>query len=363
MGCCESTIVSKDYDLGAHVVPTEDQCRIGKLGSRLGTAAPVGKVGAWAAPPPAEPWRAMTPRPDARVTPRANAAPPAASPVVGATSGPFGALMHLFHAAVTTPSFACGCEKRVAPTAVGAAPAPSPRPTRPPNVQVVPSLPGASTNGSKAERQESQGSGRTASTGTPTSSNSPHGTVSSVASTGAGSSGVFSRPSASSAQSPRMARPSAPPQPEPPTAPPSEGPFAAVLPHEPVPSPPSTVPSRPAATLQLPRRANAAVAPPRSNELFRLQFRDVTPDDYDLLTLLDEVVPKREVLPHSLVHSLPCVLASECPGVSRCPVCLVEFSDMESVVRLPCSHAFHPECVTRWLTQCKDTCPVCLMPV
>jgi len=41
-----------------------------------------------------------------------------------------------------------------------------------------------------------------------------------------------------------------------------------------------------------------------------------------------------------------------------CVVCLCEFEDDEDVVRLPCRHVFHAECIHRWLRQ-DATCPQC----
>jgi hypothetical protein len=33
------------------------------------------------------------------------------------------------------------------------------------------------------------------------------------------------------------------------------------------------------------------------------------------------------------------------------------------LVKLPCRHAFHSGCISRWLTQCKNTCPLCQAPI
>lgn len=106
------------------------------------------------------------------------------------------------------------------------------------------------------------------------------------------------------------------------------------------------------------QRINAAVAP----ALVRLQYREVTPEDYDLLCLLDEALPQRKTAPPNLVACLPSVLARDC-GAMACQVCLDELRPADEVSRLPCGHAFHDECISRWLTECRATCPICASPL
>jgi E3 ubiquitin-protein ligase RHA2 len=44
----------------------------------------------------------------------------------------------------------------------------------------------------------------------------------------------------------------------------------------------------------------------------------------------------------------------------ECRVCLSRIRAGEATRRLPCRHAFHRDCVDRWLkTSCKRTCPLC----
>jgi len=97
-------------------------------------------------------------------------------------------------------------------------------------------------------------------------------------------------------------------------------------------------------------------------ELVRLQFRELTPEDYELLCLLDESVPKNGTAPQSLVARLPAVFARDC-GVTKCHVCLAELPPLTRLVQLPCRHAFHPECASRWLTQFNASCPLCKLPI
>jgi len=90
----------------------------------------------------------------------------------------------------------------------------------------------------------------------------------------------------------------------------------------------------------------------------RLQYRELTPEDYELLCLLDENIPKKNIAPPSAVTSLPRILARDCQA-TECQVCLARLEPSIRVVSLPCGHAFHPECIQKWLTQCKGTCPLC----
>ncbi|XP_064458028.1 E3 ubiquitin-protein ligase RNF181-like [Ornithodoros turicata] len=42
----------------------------------------------------------------------------------------------------------------------------------------------------------------------------------------------------------------------------------------------------------------------------------------------------------------------------KCPVCLKEFDISEPVTEMPCSHAFHKDCIIPWLNR-MNSCPVC----
>ncbi|KAL7272536.1 hypothetical protein RUND412_004646 [Rhizina undulata] len=47
-------------------------------------------------------------------------------------------------------------------------------------------------------------------------------------------------------------------------------------------------------------------------------------------------------------------------GSVECVVCLEEYVDgVSKVMKLPCGHEFHAECITPWLTTRRRTCPIC----
>jgi len=96
-------------------------------------------------------------------------------------------------------------------------------------------------------------------------------------------------------------------------------------------------------------------------EVYSLLSRDITPEDYDLLLRLDENNAKPTVSAES-VRDLPRVERKDFEG-RDCGVCLAAFEAKDSVVGLPCRHFFHHECVAKWLSQCKKTCPICCAEV
>jgi len=128
-----------------------------------------------------------------------------------------------------------------------------------------------------------------------------------------------------------------------------------------IPLGPSSIRSPGAQMLARGWSGGVTLQPTSSSEVLqfrRLQYRELTPEDYELLCLLDEPLPKKNTAPPNVVSSLPRILAEDCT-MTECHVCLTRLEPYLRVVSLPCGHAFHPECISRWLTQCKGTCPLC----
>lgn len=95
------------------------------------------------------------------------------------------------------------------------------------------------------------------------------------------------------------------------------------------------------------------------HEVCDLLYRDITPEDYDLLLRLDERVAKKTAPADALARLQAVPLAERRHGT--CGVCLAAFGENdEDVVSVPCpaEHEFHRECVSKWLLQCKNTCPL-----
>ncbi|KAM0873584.1 hypothetical protein ACQ4PT_037972 [Festuca glaucescens] len=72
-------------------------------------------------------------------------------------------------------------------------------------------------------------------------------------------------------------------------------------------------------------------------------------------------IPVRVVV---LQQFLPDAAGGRNDDAGDCAVCLAEFAVGDEVRVLPaCRHAFHRECVDRWLLTRAPTCPVCRAPV
>lgn len=108
----------------------------------------------------------------------------------------------------------------------------------------------------------------------------------------------------------------------------------------------------------------------RYSELEALLYRELSPNDYELLSRLDEAVPKK-TLPKSHLSSLPIFPLENSCAVSRtllnaserCSVCLCEYAEHEEVSQLGCLHVFHAQCVTDWLAKQSVSCPLCKVEV
>ncbi|KAJ0966975.1 hypothetical protein J5N97_023892 [Dioscorea zingiberensis] len=92
---------------------------------------------------------------------------------------------------------------------------------------------------------------------------------------------------------------------------------------------------------------------------------EVDPDElsYEELVALGEVVgTESRGLSADSIASLPSINYQAQSGQDsnndQCVICRVDFEDGESLVLLSCKHAYHSECINRWL-QINKACPVC----
>jgi len=88
-----------------------------------------------------------------------------------------------------------------------------------------------------------------------------------------------------------------------------------------------------------------------SRLLYDMQFREITPDDYETLLRLDEAIRKR-TMAKSQVDAFEKVANAE----GDCPICITDLKG--AAVKLPCGHMFHQECIEIWLTGHASSCPI-----
>jgi len=100
----------------------------------------------------------------------------------------------------------------------------------------------------------------------------------------------------------------------------------------------------------------------RQDQAFDLMSRDLTPEDFEMLSALDEKIPKRNTADQGVVDKLARRLFHDGAG-KECGVCLSALDTNSDAVELPCKHCFHSACISKWLTECKNACPICLAPI
>lgn len=90
--------------------------------------------------------------------------------------------------------------------------------------------------------------------------------------------------------------------------------------------------------------------------LLDLQNRELTPEDYELLLMLDETVEKKKVSKDTFKSFDSATLTADLPV--DCPICMSPMSTGEKVTTLPCSHQYHTPCIEQWLTMSSPNCPL-----
>ncbi|XP_052792544.1 E3 ubiquitin-protein ligase ZSWIM2-like isoform X2 [Mya arenaria] len=94
--------------------------------------------------------------------------------------------------------------------------------------------------------------------------------------------------------------------------------------------------------------------------------REITENDYDLLTQLDgSAAPVGSDIPEEVVQGFPLERVRQTgpqnllqPGV-QCRICLHAYQVGQYVRKLPrCKHRFHKDCIDNWLLHSRPTCPI-----
>lgn len=101
---------------------------------------------------------------------------------------------------------------------------------------------------------------------------------------------------------------------------------------------------------------NMAISEHQATSFIMLQYRDLRPEDFELLCNLDETLPRRGMAEERLLQMMPRVLPQ---NATECRVCLECVAPNEKLLMLPCGHEFHPECITKWACEYRGDCPLC----
>lgn len=97
--------------------------------------------------------------------------------------------------------------------------------------------------------------------------------------------------------------------------------------------------------------------------LISLQHREITPEDYEYLSRLDELV-KKKTLNEKILNELKTetinqkVLELIEQEQEVCGICLESYLLGQIRKHLPCGHKFHSECIIEWLQSHATTCPL-----
>ncbi|KAK1154101.1 E3 ubiquitin-protein ligase RNF181 [Acipenser oxyrinchus oxyrinchus] len=82
---------------------------------------------------------------------------------------------------------------------------------------------------------------------------------------------------------------------------------------------------------------------------------DLGPDDF---SEWDQRLPPPAA--KEIVQNLPraVITPAQADKGLKCPVCLLEFEEEETVRKMPCEHLFHSGCILPWLGK-TNSCPLC----
>ncbi len=113
--------------------------------------------------------------------------------------------------------------------------------------------------------------------------------------------------------------------------------------------------------------------------LFQLQYRDATPEDYELLMELHERDNARAKMAADEVAQLGGeIVFQDAAATARghsgeehqdgakgtsCVVCMCDLETGDLARQLACGHIFHKQCVDGWLQEGHKSCPVCRISI
>ncbi|KAN0028903.1 hypothetical protein ACTFIV_010771 [Dictyostelium citrinum] len=112
------------------------------------------------------------------------------------------------------------------------------------------------------------------------------------------------------------------------------------------------------------RQVKKDITPLSQQQINDILNRELTPEDYELLLLLDENI-KPKTVDEDDINKLPTIKfnAEILKQFSTCMICLSDFDLGESITKLPCSHIFHINCISNWLSNASTKCPIDNIPI
>ena len=92
--------------------------------------------------------------------------------------------------------------------------------------------------------------------------------------------------------------------------------------------------------------------------LIDLQHRELTPEDYELLLLLEDTVAPKTINSHTL--SAIVTVQADLNGLvgELCTICMENYETEQMAKKLPCEHYFHVDCIDHWLSSSSQNCPL-----
>ncbi|KAM9998973.1 hypothetical protein ACTFIZ_002527 [Dictyostelium cf. discoideum] len=106
------------------------------------------------------------------------------------------------------------------------------------------------------------------------------------------------------------------------------------------------------------------ITPLSQHQINDILNRELTPEDYELLLLLDENIKPKTVDEDDIDKLLTVKFDTQLlQQFSTCMICLSDFDLGESITKLPCSHIFHINCISNWLSNASTKCPIDNIPI
>ena len=96
--------------------------------------------------------------------------------------------------------------------------------------------------------------------------------------------------------------------------------------------------------------------------MYTISSIDIDEIDNRLLREHYQEEPATKPVTRHTLKSLEVTTITKDPTCECCSICQCDYQDGEQEMKLPCGHAFHPDCLTPWL-DANDTCPMCRQPV